>query len=827
MTTPSPSPTAATGSLARTPTAWILGAIMVAALALRLVYSVAAHVVTFDSSTVGLMALNILEGDWPLFYYGQNYMGALEAYVAAGMVFLFGVSDLSISLSPILFSIVWVGACFLLYRELAGPVAGLVAAAVAAFSGYFVIWWNVDNNGGYAPVLALGTIALWLCARIANRPTQASPPWGQTAALGVVSALGIWSNLSIAPFLMVGAILLSAHLVAARFPPRLLVCFGCGALLAVTGFLPSLWNPQDCVLYPLSKQFVFTAGHWQKSWQMLLSQNLPALVFWDMTPAAAEGIPGSLTPVVYPLMAGTLVVIALLYGLRCFQAGRSFRSLQLAVPALFLLIFALLYFPHWMSVLRAPRYFMNGWAMLSIGIFAIGATDAQDRFRRWVWPLLVFWIVSQLAANALFMQKMQPFKTEKMAKELKAVDTVRELGVRSVQMVGDSVFGYRGHILSYFSENRIRFVSNYDERYQPSAQALDSDPRPAIAVRNHHSGKLAAGLRAAGVAHRLADTGWLSIAHDLRPKWTARRLVPADAIRVTVSAAAPPADAANLIDRNSDTTVLFPPPVDGRPKPSVVIDLGRSKPVDSLWIWAPDIHQFGVPEGYRISASSDGATYTTWREVDNQIGATYASGPAAYAQGYFGIQECRLDGRPARFIKLVLTRPNRAVNQFVLAEIYVFEANPAQPPVPDAAASARTVMSAATSRAIDFTVADRWVSAQIIADRPPARIAGPYPALPRCNPYKFAFSMKGRTVVPRPGLALAPAVEVADECRQLLIEAYGAAAVREAVDCGRYRLIVCGPPRSAHPRPSWSLFWNGHTLVKTTDPQAIWPKRNR
>ena len=76
-----------------------LAAILALGFALRLNLSLKAFFSTFDTSTVGLMGIHILEGERPLFYYGQNYMGALEAYVAAVMFALFGVSTTSLSLS--------------------------------------------------------------------------------------------------------------------------------------------------------------------------------------------------------------------------------------------------------------------------------------------------------------------------------------------------------------------------------------------------------------------------------------------------------------------------------------------------------------------------------------------------------------------------------------------------------------------------------------------------------------------------------------------------------------------------------------------------------
>ena len=83
---------------------------------------------TFDSGTVGLMSVNIAQGERPLFFYGQPYFGALEAYLAALFISLFGFSEFVISLSPISFTLAWVVFTYLLFSRIHNRTAGLVAA---------------------------------------------------------------------------------------------------------------------------------------------------------------------------------------------------------------------------------------------------------------------------------------------------------------------------------------------------------------------------------------------------------------------------------------------------------------------------------------------------------------------------------------------------------------------------------------------------------------------------------------------------------------------------------------------------------------------------
>src|SRR5215470_15074742 len=58
-----------------------------------------------DESTMGLMARHIIYGsEHPVFFYGHAYMGALEAYAAAGAFTLFGASVFTLRLGTILMS---------------------------------------------------------------------------------------------------------------------------------------------------------------------------------------------------------------------------------------------------------------------------------------------------------------------------------------------------------------------------------------------------------------------------------------------------------------------------------------------------------------------------------------------------------------------------------------------------------------------------------------------------------------------------------------------------------------------------------------------------
>src|SRR3972149_4673654 len=49
-----------------------------------------------DEAVVALMARHILQGERPVFFYGQAYLGSLDAWLVAGAFALFGQSVLAI-----------------------------------------------------------------------------------------------------------------------------------------------------------------------------------------------------------------------------------------------------------------------------------------------------------------------------------------------------------------------------------------------------------------------------------------------------------------------------------------------------------------------------------------------------------------------------------------------------------------------------------------------------------------------------------------------------------------------------------------------------------
>ena len=168
-----------------------------------------------DYGIVALMAKHMAEGsDFPVFFYGQAYMGSLEPAVSALMCRILGFSGLAVCLGTALVGILLLPVVYLWARDAGGRIAATAALAYAALGpeGYF--HYQSSPRGGYAVTLLLGSLIVWLSCRLAVREKVDPPRAGELAEriflLGLLAGLGFWSHMLIlAAILTAGAVLLA------------------------------------------------------------------------------------------------------------------------------------------------------------------------------------------------------------------------------------------------------------------------------------------------------------------------------------------------------------------------------------------------------------------------------------------------------------------------------------------------------------------------------------------------------------------------------------------------------------------------------------------
>lgn len=217
-------------------TAWLL---LIAALSLlvRLALLLASDfVIDSDEAIVGLMAKHILEGrEFPIFYYGQDYMGSFEAILSVPFFVVFGKTSFALKLVPLLFSLLQV----LLVYELASRFSDRFAARLASFfcalGPSALILWSTKARGGFIELVALGTLALILSVDLLK---EKEPRAAKFAWLGALLGLAWWINNQIVFYIIAIVVAFFIHFVRhLGFAQSLkLFAVSCGAFLL--GSLP-------------------------------------------------------------------------------------------------------------------------------------------------------------------------------------------------------------------------------------------------------------------------------------------------------------------------------------------------------------------------------------------------------------------------------------------------------------------------------------------------------------------------------------------------------------------------------------------------------------
>src|SRR5574341_1686280 len=197
-----------------------------------------AEVVPFnaDEAVVGLMARHILQGARPVFFYGQVYLGSLDAWLVAGAFALFGESVLAIRLVQVALYLGTIATTYWLGRRIYSSAWIANAAALfVAIPAVNVTLYTTATLGGYCETLLIGNILFLLTLHLARAGNEQRalpssfviPHWSFGWLLfGLLGGLGFWTF----PLVMVYIVPAVIYLVVARRRP-----LG-GWVLATLGF---------------------------------------------------------------------------------------------------------------------------------------------------------------------------------------------------------------------------------------------------------------------------------------------------------------------------------------------------------------------------------------------------------------------------------------------------------------------------------------------------------------------------------------------------------------------------------------------------------------
>jgi len=477
-------------------------------------------VIDSDEAIVGLMAKHINEGkSLPLFYYGQDYMGSLEAILTSFVFRVFGMSGASLKMVPLLFSLIQIGLVYTLARYFVEKIPAIFAAALCSFAPITLLLWSTKARGGFIEVVVLGTLALILsCEILKRRESSAKELKKLVFFLGLSLGVGWWVNNQISYYMLpIGFILGAVFFIRFKFLDAIKLGLLCLFAFFIGGapfwyaniFGDPAWATFE-VLFGGSEK-VDAADHFLGFFENALPIIMGARRFWskeDVFPFASYFF--------YSMYA--LGLFALLKEVFFSKTRKGHFLLILSFITSVALIFSVSRFG-WLS--SAPRYVLPLYSV-SFVILAIGFQFLlSTSFRNFVYPFFFLLICAQLSPLLLGpgMTIGQPFvfDGDRVAKDQSELYSWLDKE------------GYNHIFTNYWIGYRAAFETSEKVTFSRFAQPLTlripeyelgDDEKPAVYVLvPSQSQQFAERLALTGLQARKSSVGSYVIFDEIKPRW--------------------------------------------------------------------------------------------------------------------------------------------------------------------------------------------------------------------------------------------------------------------------------------------------------------------
>lgn len=327
--------------------------------------------ISFDSdeAILGLMARHIMSGrDFPLFFYGQRYMGALDAYLTVPLFSLFGQT---VGAMRLLQALLYAGVIAVWARlswRMSPRIESLVIMLVMmALPPVLITLYTASTLGNYVETLLFGGVLLLLGWHLIM---DADAPLWLWLVSGLIAGLAWWSMA-----LIVG-VLLPLALVGLLHRRQTMPWLGIGVGLAgfLVGALPWWWG--------LLTSFQTTAGDLVSSRygvQITFWERLFNLIFLNFTALVGLRPPWSVAWIALPVG----ILLLGVYGLSAWIEARGVfaehvsaeRQVQVGTLTGGLLVIPLLFLFTSFGVDPTGRYMLPLYPLLSVLV-----ADAVPRF---------------------------------------------------------------------------------------------------------------------------------------------------------------------------------------------------------------------------------------------------------------------------------------------------------------------------------------------------------------------------------------------------------------------------------------------------------------
>jgi 4-amino-4-deoxy-L-arabinose transferase-like glycosyltransferase len=492
-----------------------------------------------DEAIVGLMARHSLQGAIPIFFYGQAYMGSLDALLVAGVFSLTGESILGIrSVQVGLYMLTVASAVLLAGQIFPRRMVVIATGLLLAFPAVHITLYTTVSLGGYGEALLFGTWLMLVAWNLWRKPQA----WWMYALWGLLAGLGLWAFALVIVFAVPAGALL---LVSLRgFPERDARWRRAGITLAagVAGLLPWLAWVSTYGAGQAIQELAGSAISGASPSGVIQALGLHLAYLGVLGSTAILGLrPPWSSEMILPGLGVVVVafwIAAIAFGvsaLRRRDSARMARWMLAGVVVMTVLGFLITPF----GADPSGRYFLP----LVIPMAIIGGEMLEALARRWKPVASWAWLIGVLLFHVLGTLKLASVSptllTTQFDSEARVDHQHDEALVDFLENQGE-FFGYTtywvAYPLAFLTDERLIYVpalpyhsdlrfTPRDNRYPPYTAAVASAPRAAYITFDHPNldDRIRSGLKVLGVEWREAQIGGYHVYYDL-----SRNVVPAE-----------------------------------------------------------------------------------------------------------------------------------------------------------------------------------------------------------------------------------------------------------------------------------------------------------
>lgn len=607
--------------------------IFLAGIAIRLfflIFGLLKMPINVDESWVGLMAMHILKGEFPIVYWGQSYMGTQEAYIDAPLIWLFGANAFSLRIYPFIWSVLFMFFSYKLASRIYNEEVGLITFLLLALpSPYLSMASAVVHPDNYIAAITLGSIAFIITYDLVfNDPKRRI---FRFALLGFILGYAFWLHILVVSY--IGLVLLFLFL-----KDKLLIFrkgFWILVLMFIIGSLPLLY-------YNMTHNFatfhdvaggvdlVTAIGNLRKLFKVTLHFLLGFKIMLCADVGYFADLPSFLYFSTGVILSG-LVIYVIITKFKniwriCFLSLKKVDGTSLLfVMAIFsIYTFCRSRRTDWFSV----RYILPIMSVLPI-IFAYGMWGIKRFSRAGFYALISIILLASGWGNFLLIERLND--SAFVREELDIQDTRPLVEFLRQNNIFHAYANYCiAYNLTYETREEIICAPPYNERFTaydvPFIEEVRRDDNVAYIMHKNLGIKpedFENRLRIIGGRYKKKELDSYTVFYAFEPPYKERRLNEISRNKWKVSSNFKPEDCSYAID--GDLITRWGSGAPQCPRMWFSVDLGDIYYIAKIRF---DLGRFitDYPRGYKVEVSVDNRDWTTVIEIPDNTGGLFWEG---------------------------------------------------------------------------------------------------------------------------------------------------------------------------------------------------------